>query len=333
MWAFIGENDRGSVKKPEDRKERGVSWLWMAIDKDTKLVLTTHVGTRQARDATIFMRKLKKRLLHDEQGNLAVKTTLAVDGHKAYVDAIDLAFGQEINAGRLVKLYTKVDPKTGEVLPGARYKGAIKERISGDPDFADVDTWRIERENGFMRQANRRFTRKTNGFSKDRLFHERSIAILRTYRNYCWQPSPMRPRDGSKQWQKRESAAMAAGLTEHIWSIDELIAASDEFKAAGRLASNDNSDAATVEVLDGSLPFWVAHSAYQRRAKIHAADCSACNNGLGKKGGTAGRGVWTGFATLKEAVAFAASAEPDHHSECRLCIGDYNTLTTFGRRR
>ncbi len=60
MWAFIGENDRGSVKKPEDRKERGVSWLWMAIDKDTKLVLTTHVGTRQARDATIFMRKLKE---------------------------------------------------------------------------------------------------------------------------------------------------------------------------------------------------------------------------------------------------------------------------------
>lgn len=333
VWSFIGENDYGSAKKPEARGKHGVSWTWLAIDKDTKLVLTFHVGTRQGTDATIFLRQLAARLRRDDHGNFVVKPTLAVDGHRAYVDAIELAFGQEINAGKLEKIYTKYDAN-GEPLPGSRYKGSRKERIVGDPDLSEITTWRIERENGFLRQANGRFGRKRNSFSKSYEFHERQLAIWMFYRNYCWQPYPVRPREGSKQWEKCVTAAMAANLTDHIWDTDELITASDEYHASrsrSAVVSVMPDHAAALEAAE--YPFWVSYSVDHKRAKVHSAACTSCNSGTGKKGGTAQRGTWRGFHTLEDAASFASSVLPDYHSVCRLCLGSYNTLWSYGPRR
>jgi len=335
IWSFIGENDRGSLKKPEERRDRGVSWTWLAIDKTTKLVLTYHIGPRQLTDATIFMRKLKARLKKDERGQLMVTPTLSVDGHRAYVDAIELAFGNEINAGKLVKIYSKIDKETGEVLPGARYKGSIKEKIVGEPDFAEVSTWRIERENGFLRQANRRFTRKTNAFSKSARYHERQVAIWMLYRNFCWQPYPMRPRDGSQQWEKRVTPAMAANLTDHIWEVDELVTASDQFQIERGVEAHETvKEIAGAANDDGSFAFWVSHSVAHRRATVHEAWCTSCNNGAGKKTGGARSGVWRGFQTLDDATTHAATVQPDSYKCCTLCITkSYNTLRSFGPRR
>jgi len=88
--------------------------------------------------------------------------------------------------------------KNGEPRPGSRYVGVRKNVLKGSPEPADITTWLVERENGFLRQANRRFTRKTNAFSKVMEFHERQVAIWIHYRNYCWIPNPSRPKDGSK---------------------------------------------------------------------------------------------------------------------------------------
>ncbi|MFL6727874.1 MAG: hypothetical protein ACJ8FS_15370 [Sphingomicrobium sp.] len=333
MWTFIWENDRGSKKKkPEDRGgETGVSWLWMAIDKNTKFILTTHVGTRQTADATIFLRRLSKKLQRDERGEFVTVPTLSVDGHKAYVDAIELAFGTEIHSGQLVKIYSKAaDPVTGEVPPGARYTGSRKRAVTGDPDFDQISTWRIERENGYFRQASSRFGRKRNSFSKQKLFHERAVALLKVYRNYCWVPRPSRPRDGSKQWTKNVTAAMAAGLTDHPWTIHEVMEASDEFKLAGQIASNDNSGQSGAT--EGTHPFWVFHVAYQRRARVHASCCRACNDGQGKMGGKAQRGRWYGFDTVEEAIAYAEKLERHDAAECRWCLAEYETRGFWGRR-
>ena len=329
IWSFVGENDRKTAKRAD--KTRGVCWTYLAVDRPTKLVISHHIGTRQAVDAAAFMRKLDARLAKDDHGDFLIRPTLAVDGLKAYVDAIELAFGDRIDAGQFSKQYSKLD-RNGEPLPGSRYIGAVKLVLKGKPDDADITTWLVERENGFLRQANRRFTRKTNAFSKVMGFHERQVAIWMHYRNYCWIPYPSRPTDGSRQWQKRATAAIACELADRVWTPEDMILASDDF-----VAMREVREVSVVHVPKADevtpKPFWVLHSPYHRAARVHLAECSSCNRGLGKNRGPAKGSIWTGFHQFEEAVAFAAGKEPDGNSICRLCLGSYNMLTSFGPRR
>ncbi|WEK44903.1 MAG: IS1 family transposase [Candidatus Sphingomonas colombiensis] len=320
LWSFVGRNDHG-YKLDEKVESEGVSWTYLGVDPDTQLVLGYHVGGRHAVDAVAFMRKIASRLTRAADGSFATRPSIAFDGLPAYPDAVDLAFGDDVNAGVFEKQYDE----------RKRYKGSVRKRVKGSLDAEEINTWRIERENGFMRQANRRFTRKSNGFSKRLEFHERQIAIWMLYRNYCWVPRPRRLRDGTSRWEKRVPGAMAAGLTDRVWTIDELVEMSDEFRAT-RIAEEVNN-APVPAVCPDEAPFWVNHSPYHRRAKVHAATCSTRKKALAAEGTVVREGMWRGFATQDEATKFAAHLEPDHHDICRLCLGSYLTLSTFGRRR
>jgi IS1 family transposase len=320
LWSFVGRNDYGY--KPEERVPgEGVAWVYAAVDPETKLVIATHIGTRLATDATIFMRKIEQRLARDESGRLLVKPTIAFDGLIAYPDAVERAFADEVNAGVFEKIYDKQN----------RYIGSNRKPLVGSPGYQEINTWRIERENGFMRQVNRRLARKTNAFSKRQAFHERQIAIQVLHRNYCWVPHPRRPKDGSGVWEKQIPGAMAAGLTERIWTEEEIIERTDEF-----LASRDRVEPLGVEQGDDDpreRPFWVSHSAYHNRAKVHDRTCSTVGKAILEPKVGSRTGEWLSFRTFEEALAEAAKLKPDSHEVCRLCIGGYVTRSTYGRSR
>lgn len=320
LWSFVGRNDHGY--KPQEKVEaEGVSWTYLGVDPETKLVIAYHIGTRHAVDAVAFMRKLASRLKRGEDGRLLVTPSIAFDGLPSYPDAVELAFGDEVNAGVFEKVYDK----------NHHYIGSRRKLVKGNLRYDEINTWRIERENGFMRQANRRFTRKTNAFSKRLEFHERQIAIWMMYRNYCWEPRPIRPRDGSSKWQPRNTAAEAAGLTDQTWKIERLIELSDEFRA-NRIAKESGTETAPSEVAEGAR-YWVNHSPNHRRAKVHNATCTTRNKALAKADVGTGGSIWLPFSTQEDAVAFAAWQEPDHHEVCRRCLGTYKMLSTYGRRR
>lgn len=326
LWSFIGENDRRSALK---RKEGGVCWTYLAVDRTTNLVLASHIGLRASSDAVKFFRKLEQRLERTETHEFLIRPTIASDGWKAYRDAAEIVFGERVDFGMYSKVYTKTD-KNGEPTPGSRFAGANRLVVTGDPNPRDIITWKVERENGFVRQSNRRFTRKTNGFSKKLTFHERQLALTIFYRNYCWVPRQRKPKDGSKHWNKRIPGAMACGWTEHIWTPEEMIVASDKYIAC-------KAKPQTIEAVstgaEQAHDFWVVHKPYhEQKATIHKADCSSCKNGLGRLDGASRRTFWHGFPTLELATAFASQTEPDDYKVCKKCLGSYNTLTTYGRR-
>jgi len=328
LWAFVGENDRGSALTPH-KDGRGVSWTFLAVDRTTKLIIAHHTGSRRAWDATKFFRKLDDRLAKDEHGNFLVRPTIATDGMKAYVDSFEKVFGTRADFGQYSKAYTNYDEK-GEPLPGSRFAGATRIIRAGNPNLADITTWRVERENGMVRQTNRRFTRKTNGFSKLQEYHQRQLAIGIIYRNFCWVPRPSRPNDGSSNWIKQIPAAMAAGLADCVWTSEDMIGASDEFIA--KRAAPTESAPSTANDRDHEKRFWVVHAPYHKKTKVHKPECSACNHGLGKRGGMSEKSFWYGFASLDDATAFAAENEPDDNEICKLCLGEYHTLGRYGRR-
>lgn len=122
---------------------------------------------------------------------------------------------------------------------------------------------------------------------------------------------------------------MVAGLTDNVWTPEDMINASDEFLAK----REQPEEAAPVAAQSGDLRFWVSHIPYKRTVRIHAADCSSCNHGRGKGRDVPTGTFWTGFATLDEAIVFGAEKEPDEHRICKLCLGEYNTLGRYGRSR
>lgn len=325
LWSFVGENDRRSALK---RRDGGVCWTYLGVDRTTNLVIAYHIGLRGKVDATKFFRKLDDCLAKEDSGDFVRRPTIASDGMKAYVDAAERVFGNRVDFGQYSKIYSDTDAN-GEPTPRSKFAGATRLIVAGDPDVADITTWRVERENGFVRQSNRRFSRKMNAFSKLLEYHERQLAIGITYRNYCWIPYPKRPRDGSSKWIKRVPAAIECGLTDRVWTPEDMILATDAF-IASKGKPEPSSEASNAG--DDQKRFWVVHQPYHQKAVIHKADRSSCKSGLGRMDGGSKRTFWFGFSTVEEATAFAAEREPDEHKICKKCLGQYNTLTRYGRR-
>lgn len=207
IWSFVGAREKNAT--PEQKAEGwGDVWTWVALDAETKLVATWFVGTRDAGAAYHVTHNLKERL--------ATRVQLTTDGHRAYLHAVEDACGSEIDYAMLVKIYGKA-PEGSEVrYTPAQCMGARRAVISGKPDFSHVSTSYVERQNLTMQMGMRRFTRLTNGFSKKVENHEYSLAIHYMHYNF-----------GRIHQSLRVTPAMEAGVSDHVWSIEEIISLLD----------------------------------------------------------------------------------------------------------
>jgi len=208
IWSFVGAKE-ANIPTEEKGQGRGDVWTWTAIDAETKLIPCWYVGNRDGEAAYHFM--------HDLAGRLANRVQMTTDGFRPYLRAVEDAFGTEIDFAQLVKIYGKSFNNT----PEARYSpaqcmGARKAKIMGKPDYAHVSTSICERQNLNMRMGMRRFTRLTNAFSKKVENHEHAIALYFMYYNFCRIHQSL-----------RVTPSMEAGVSDHVWSLEEVIALLD----------------------------------------------------------------------------------------------------------
>jgi IS1 family transposase len=203
IWQYVGCKAK-NVTDENKGKGWGDVWTWTALDAETKLIPCWYVGSRGAADAYHFM--------HDLAGRLAHRVQLTTDGHTAYLSAVEDAFGSEIDFAQLIKIYGK-PPEGSEVrYSPAQCMGARKTVISGRPEFEHVSTSYTERQNLTMRMSIRRFTRLTNAFSKKLQNHEAAVALHFMHYNFVRIHQTLRC-----------TPAMAAGVSDHVWSLDEVI--------------------------------------------------------------------------------------------------------------
>jgi IS1 family transposase len=203
IWSFCYSKKKNV---PEDKKGRfghGDVWTWTAIDADSKLIVSWLVADRSACAATEFIRDLAARL--------ANRVQLTTDGHKAYLQAVEDAFGYKIDYAMLVKLYGS-SPEAEKRYSPAECVGAEKMPITGQPDDKHISTSYVERHNLTMRMSMRRFTRLTNGFSKKVENHTHALSLYFMYYNFCRIHQTL-----------RVTPAMAAGVTDHVWEINDIV--------------------------------------------------------------------------------------------------------------
>jgi IS1 family transposase len=204
IWSFCYAKEKNV---PEDRKGQwgyGDVYTWTAICADSKLVLSWFVAKRDAKSAKLFMQDVAARLKNRVQ--------LTTDGHRAYLDAVEQAFGSEVDFSQLVKIYgsSREDHEIKYSPPVC--KGEIKTKINGNPDPEHISTSYVERQNLTMRMSMRRFTRLTNAFSKKIENLEHAVALHFMYYNFCRIHQTL-----------RVTPAMEAKVTDHAWTIEEVI--------------------------------------------------------------------------------------------------------------
>jgi IS1 family transposase len=180
----------------------GDVWTWTAIDADTKLAISWLVGLRNGACATAFIADVAERITGRVQ--------LTTDGHKPYLEAIEKAFGADVDYAMLIKLF---GPEPGGER---RYSppvciGIEKRIIQGNPDEAHISTSYVERQNLTMRMSMRRFTRLTNAFSKKVQNLEAAVALHFMWYNF-----------GRKHQTLKTTPAIAAGITDHVWTVMEI---------------------------------------------------------------------------------------------------------------
>ncbi len=203
-WAFVGCKEKNA--SPEKKaKGHGDVWTWAAIDAETKLVPCWYIGNRDASAAYHFMHDLAG-------GRLANRVQLTTDGHRAYLSAVEDAFGANIDYAMLVKIYGAESEGSEVRYDPAVCMGTRKGVITGKPDFKHVSTSFVERQDLTMRMGMRRFTRLTNAFSKKLENHEHSVALHFMHYNFCRIHQSL-----------RVTPAMEAGVTDHVWSIEEVV--------------------------------------------------------------------------------------------------------------
>lgn len=210
IWSFVGMKQKNVPDELKGEFGYGDVYTWTAIDADTKLVPCWHVANRGAEAAYTF--------IHDLASRLADRVQLTTDGHKVYVEAIEDAFGADIDYAMLIKMYgtmgqTKEDARR---YSPAECTGIEKKRIVGNPVMKDVSTSFVERQNLTMRMHMRRFTRLTNAFSKKVENHMHAISLHFMYYNFCRIHKSL-----------RVTPAMEAGVDDHLWTLEEVVMLAD----------------------------------------------------------------------------------------------------------
>lgn len=204
IWSFCYAKNRNVADAKAAPEGAGDVWTWTALESDTKLLVTWAVGSRNAEMASILM--------HDLQGRLANRVQLTTDGHRAYLDAVAGAFGDSgVDYAMLVKLYGDAPPDTERKYSPSECVGTRCQRITGDPDPAHISTSHTERHNLTMRMSMKRFARLSNAFSKKVDNHCHMIALYAVWYNFVKMHKTL-----------RMTPAMAAGVTDKLWSIEDI---------------------------------------------------------------------------------------------------------------
>jgi IS1 family transposase len=205
IWAFWGSKEK-SVK-PEHKGELGYGDVYTltALDPDTKLICSFLVGRRDMDYAEAFIRDLA--------GRLANKVQLTTDGYRPYLTAVEKHFAGDIDFAQLVKIYGPLGSMDQRRYNPAGFVGAEKTIISGNPDLKKVSTSHVERQNLTMRMGMRRFTRLTDGFSKKVFNLECAVALHFMHYNLSRVHKSL-----------RVTPAMGAGISDHVWSLEEIAA-------------------------------------------------------------------------------------------------------------
>jgi IS1 family transposase len=203
IWSFCYAKKKNLPKHLKNKAGYGDVWTWTALDPDSKLMITWLVGERDGAYATEFM--------GDVASRLRSRVQLTTDGHMAYLNAVEDAFGTEVDYAMLVKIYGQPRETEHRYSP-AVCVGCRRTAVMGDPDPAHVSTSYIERSNLTLRMGSRRFTRLTNAFSKKVENLQAAVALHMMHYNFA-----------RIHTTTRVSPAMAAGVTNHLWSIEEIV--------------------------------------------------------------------------------------------------------------
>jgi IS1 family transposase len=201
IWSFCYAKQKNVPKEKRGLFGYGDVWTWVAMDAESKLVPSFMVGRRDAQSAKMFIDDLASRL--------ANRVQLTTDGNKVYLEAVEGAFGCEVDYAMLVKMYESTQEETR--YSPATCTGCKGTPITGNPDRDYISTSFIERQNLTMRMGMRRFTRLTNAFSKKIENHAFHLALHYMYYNFVRIHKTL-----------RVTPAMAAGVSDHLWSVEEI---------------------------------------------------------------------------------------------------------------
>lgn len=210
IWSFVYAKAKNVPTAKAAPPKAGDIWTWTAIDADTKLVPSWYVGARDGEAA--------KHFVGDLAGRLAGRVQLTSDGHKAYLEAVEQAFGGDIDYSMLIKIYGD-PPGEGRYSPG-ECLGIQRLRVEGRPDPKHVSTSYAERQNLSMRMGMRRFTRLTNAFSKKAENHAHALAIYFMHYNFVRIHQTLRC-----------TPAMAAGIATTLWDLMDMVQVLEEWEA------------------------------------------------------------------------------------------------------
>jgi IS1 family transposase len=203
IWSFTYAKQKNVAVAKAAPDHAGDTWTWTAIDADSKMILSYLVGGRDAEYAMCFMDDLALRL--------ATRVQLTSDGHRAYLEAVEGAFGCDVDYAQLVKMYGNVGAPDNRRYSPAECTGIQKRPIEGKPDMKHVSTSYVERSNLTMRMHMRRFTRLTNAFSKKVENHAHAVALHMMYYNFVRIHKTL-----------RVTPAMEAGVADRLWDIADI---------------------------------------------------------------------------------------------------------------
>jgi IS1 family transposase len=215
IWSFNYAKQKNVAKAKAAPLDAGDVWTWTALDSDSKLIVSYAVGDRSAAYADWFMKDVASRL--------TTRVQITTDGHRPYLNAVEGAFGADVDYAMLVKMYGAAPAGPETRYSPAECVGARKDMVTGAPDPKHVSTSHVERQNLSMRMHMRRFTRLTNAHSQKFQNHVYALALYFAFYNFVRQHKTL-----------RMSPAMAAGLTDHLWSMDDIVARVDAAAPAPR---------------------------------------------------------------------------------------------------
>jgi transposase-like protein/IS1 family transposase len=204
IWGYVGMKNRTKAQKALKNNDLGDAWCFIGMERYSKLILAWHLGKRTVEDTIMFTEKLAQAT----KGNFQINT----DGFIPYKDAVIYSLGaQSVDFAQITKIYrSNPEPET-RYSPGA-YVACAKVAVFGNPDLKRASTSHIERQNLTVRMGMRRMTRLTNAFSKKWLNLKWAYALQFAYYNFCRIHQSL-----------RITPAMAAGVTDHVWNIEELL--------------------------------------------------------------------------------------------------------------